>query len=170
MSEVYKSPCSLPTAHVQELLVILIEECAEVQKCATKAMRFGLDECQPGQLLSNSQRLGLEIGDVSQMVDQLMSVGVVSADSVARGSEYKRKQLAKYMQTEPAVEFDPDSGVPFLDIPDFCTLYSCVTASPQENWKGCTHNCIGDETRRLVKNDSGFWTCPTCLMSYGTGD
>lgn len=67
-------------------------------------------------------------------------------------------------------EFDPDSGVPMLPIPEFCRLYSCVTASSQENWEGGKHNCIGDETRRLVKNENGFWVCPTCRMSYGTGD
>lgn len=71
----YKSPCPLPTPHERELLVILIEECSEVQKRATKALRFGLDECQPGQELSNSSRLGLEIGDVSEMIDQLTAVG-----------------------------------------------------------------------------------------------
>lgn len=96
----YKSPCPLPTAHEQELLVILIEECSEVQKRATKALRFGIDEYQPGQPLNNAQRLGLEIGDVSQMVDQLMATGVVSPVWIAKGSAAKQKQLAKYMQTE----------------------------------------------------------------------
>ncbi len=84
----YKSPCPLPTPHQRELLTILIEECSEVQKRATKALRFGIDECQPGQSLNNAQRLGLEIGDVSQMVDQLMAAGVVSADSIARGAVF----------------------------------------------------------------------------------
>lgn len=170
MTEHYKSPCPLPTPHERELLTILIEECSEVQKRATKALRFGLDECQPGQLYNNAERLGHEIGNVTETVDRLVGIGVVSEGTITYGEVCKRGQLEKYMQTEAPVEFDPDSGVPMLPIPEFCTLYSCVTASAQENWEGGEYNCIGDETRRLVKNGYGSWSCPTCCMSYGAID
>jgi hypothetical protein len=35
----------------QHLLTILAEECGEVVQRASKAIRFGLDESQPGQLM-----------------------------------------------------------------------------------------------------------------------
>jgi hypothetical protein len=41
----------------QHLLTILAEECGEVVQRASKAIRFGLDESQPGQLDDNKKRL-----------------------------------------------------------------------------------------------------------------
>lgn len=99
MNKVYKSTCPLPTAHERELLTILIEECSEVQKRATKALRFGLDERQPGKA-RNSQRLALEIGDVLEMIDQLVAAGVVTTGWIVEGKAAKKKQLAKFMQTK----------------------------------------------------------------------
>lgn len=46
------------------LLIQLMEECAEVSQRASKALRFGLDEVQPGQELNNKERLNLEISDL----------------------------------------------------------------------------------------------------------
>lgn len=54
----------------QHLLTILAEECAEVVQRATKAIRFGLDESQPGQR-DNRKRLENELGDLLGMVDML---------------------------------------------------------------------------------------------------
>lgn len=111
MTEQYKSPCPLPTAHERELLVILIEECGEVLQRATKALRFGLDEHQPGQSLSNSQRLAHEVGDVSEMIDRLIDARILSFEFINQGRESKKRQLDKFMQTqapsdEAPVHFD----------------------------------------------------------------
>lgn len=59
---------------VQFLLLHLIEECAEVQQRATKALRFGLDEVQPGQDLNNLQRLSGELNDLFAVVDLLQQI------------------------------------------------------------------------------------------------
>lgn len=77
-------------------------------------------------------------------------------------------KLDERVVSEPT-EFCPDSGVPLLPIPDFCTLYRCVATSYRANYEGGKYNCIGDETRRLAKNEYGFLTCPTCHNSYGSG-
>lgn len=45
-------------------LIKLMEECAEVVQRASKQLLFGRNEVQPGQLLTNSQRLRQEIIDV----------------------------------------------------------------------------------------------------------
>lgn len=48
----------------EHLLVILAEECAEVAQRASKALRFGMDEIEPGQKLTNRERLCGEISDL----------------------------------------------------------------------------------------------------------
>lgn len=55
----------------EHLLIKLIEECAEVQQRATKALRFGLSETQPGQTLSNACRLADEVMDLMAAVEML---------------------------------------------------------------------------------------------------
>lgn len=49
----------------EHLLVCLAEECSEVVQRITKALGFGLDEVQPGQEFTNSQRIGQELIDVA---------------------------------------------------------------------------------------------------------
>jgi hypothetical protein len=101
MTEKFITPGELPTPHERELLTILIEECAEVQQRATKALRFGLSEIQPGQLFTNKFRLGGEVGDLLEVIDRCLKAEVLRQTSIEEGRVHKRKQLDKYMQTEP---------------------------------------------------------------------
>lgn len=48
----------------QFVLLKLVEECAEVQKRATKSMQFGADEIEPNGTKDNAARLRLEINDL----------------------------------------------------------------------------------------------------------
>lgn len=49
----------------QELVLNqLAEECAEVAQRVSKALRFGLDEVQPGQSLTNAERILSELVDL----------------------------------------------------------------------------------------------------------
>lgn len=41
----------------EQLLLIAMEECVEVAHRLSKALRFGMEEVQPGQPLTNSQRI-----------------------------------------------------------------------------------------------------------------
>lgn len=99
MTEKFITPAELPSDHARELLTILIEECAEVQQRATKALRFGLDEIQPGQPFTNAERLAREIGDVDEMVNRLVNAAVISPASIDAGRENKKRQLATFLQT-----------------------------------------------------------------------
>jgi hypothetical protein len=101
LSDKYLSPCAPPTPYERELLDILIEECAEVTQRATKLLRFGRDEVQPGQPLSNMERLSLEIGDVREMIGRLHDAQLLAMPTVIEGMRRKRLQLAKFMQTTP---------------------------------------------------------------------
>lgn len=108
MADPYVTPAPLPTAHERELLQIASEECTEVmrecldvQQRISKLLRFGATEAQPGQLLDNSQRLGLEVGELEYMIDRLLAAGIINHKSVADGRSRKAAQLPRYMQTQP---------------------------------------------------------------------
>jgi len=55
---------------IDEKLVILMEECAEVIKAASKCSRFGWDREQP-EYGQNDKVLAAEIGDMLGMIDSL---------------------------------------------------------------------------------------------------
>lgn len=98
-AEKFFSPCPLPTPYEAELLTILIEECAEVQQRATKLLRFGRDEVQPGQPLSNAQRLSQELGDLEAVILLCQNERLISKDDVAKAVIPKLRKLEKFMQT-----------------------------------------------------------------------
>lgn len=102
--ERFVSPCPLPTDLEQELLDCLVEECAEVQKRAIKMKRFGVEEVQSGQELTNRARLSLEVGDVFTLVQILTRRGLVSGDIVDSRKPVKLAKLRKYLQHLPEGE------------------------------------------------------------------
>lgn len=78
---------------VQEhLLVILMEECSELQKLAAKALRFGPHEVWPEhpELGSNAQRMQQEWNDLVAVVELLRETGISLSCS---GKEIEAKQL-----------------------------------------------------------------------------
>lgn len=99
----FVSPCPPPTAHQREVAEVLIEECAEVTQRATKLLRFGVEEVQPGQPHSNAYRLGLEVGDLLESVDMATRAGLIPPEAVEAGRASKRRQLARFMQTTAAL-------------------------------------------------------------------
>lgn len=56
----------------EHLLCCLAEECSEVAQRVSKALRFGLDEVQPGQEFSNSQRIWQELNDLAGVAEMLI--------------------------------------------------------------------------------------------------
>ncbi len=103
----YIAPTPLPTPRQREVLVILIEElaeiteeCARVQHRAVKALRFGLGDIQVGQPLTNSARLSEEVGDLSAVLDMATREGILSARLIESQRVLKERKLMKYMQTE----------------------------------------------------------------------
>lgn len=59
------------------LLDILAEECNEVALRVSKALRFGLDEVQPGQTLTNRQRIMVEVNDLYAALKMLGDDNVI---------------------------------------------------------------------------------------------
>ena len=56
----------------QYLLMKLAEECAEVAQRAIKQMQFGKLEIQPGQPLTNGERLMQEVNDLGVVLELLI--------------------------------------------------------------------------------------------------
>lgn len=55
----------------EHLLIIVAEEAAEISQRACKALRSGLGETEPGQDLTNYQRLYVEILDLEAVCEML---------------------------------------------------------------------------------------------------
>ena len=59
---------------LEETLVLLMEECAEVAQAASKCIRFGYDTKGPDQYGINRKVLASEIGDLLGVVDSLPDI------------------------------------------------------------------------------------------------
>ena len=82
----------------EHLLVILAEECAEVAQRATKALRFGLAETQPGQPDDNARRLMDELVDLRIALILLQEEGALPlADMTEETVERKKAKVRKFM-------------------------------------------------------------------------
>lgn len=97
--EKFISPSPPPEGLERELLTILAEECCEVGQRVAKALRFGIDEVQTGQNLTNAERIMQELGDVMAVIDQLESIGVVDRPRITDFRVAKRPKLKSYLQT-----------------------------------------------------------------------
>lgn len=78
------------------LLTLLSEECAEVTQRCTKALRFGLDEVQTGQELSNAARINYEFCDLLSIHQTLVDEGYLPhmTNAEIQAAHAKKKQKA----------------------------------------------------------------------------
>jgi NTP pyrophosphatase (non-canonical NTP hydrolase) len=74
---------------MSESLIILAEECAEVQQEVSKILRFGPEE-------ANLKNLEKEIGDVIAMMVVLAYQGIINEDKVMRRVPTKLRKLKKW--------------------------------------------------------------------------
>jgi len=81
------------------LLECLSEECNEVGQRVSKALRFSLQEIQPGQPLNNAERIVEELRDVLAVTLILIEEGVLpNFDFVEDvGAIAKRLKIEKFM-------------------------------------------------------------------------
>ena len=81
------------------LLTVLSEECAEVAQRVSKALRFGLDAVEPGQELTNEERIVREYLDLVAVVEMCVSNAILFEDIDA---EYivaaKKKKVKVFME------------------------------------------------------------------------
>lgn len=74
----------------EELLVILMEECAEVQQEASKLIRFG------SETWADVLNFEKEIGDLMCMVALCQEAGLIDEHAVLEAAEAKREKLKKW--------------------------------------------------------------------------
>ena len=99
------------------LLTVLAEEANEIAVRASKAIRFGLSEKQPGQDLSNAARIKGEINDLLAVVDMLNSEFDLGFFESSMLQKEKREKVEKYYrysvelgEVSPAAPTQPDRG------------------------------------------------------------
>lgn len=80
----------------QEILHILMEECAEVIQAVTKANRFGYDFIKPGTTKTNRDHLAEELGDLLAMVSLCHDFGIVEFEKVMQAKSDKFDKLIKW--------------------------------------------------------------------------
>jgi hypothetical protein len=86
------------TKEAQELLVILNEECGEVSQQICKILRHGIDDTHPVLGLSNEFLLEEEIGDLLQMIDQVVDACDLCTTHIQMAKTNKKEKLKKWLK------------------------------------------------------------------------
>jgi NTP pyrophosphatase (non-canonical NTP hydrolase) len=98
----------------EHLIAIVAEECAEVAQRCTKALRFGLLEIQPGQPLTNAQRISQEYGDlVAALILLQRECPGNFAGPTDEALEEKRQKIEHYLKYSSVVGCLERSGVEY---------------------------------------------------------
>ena len=117
-------------------LVLLMEECAEVAQRASKQLRFGRDEVQPGQSLSNGERLREELLDVYACVEFLVEAGEVEpidrAHVVLHMANKEQRIASMLALSRTQGRLDPLPGLPMNARPCACTDNNCDKENEME--------------------------------------
>lgn len=82
----------------EHLLLIASEECNEVAQRISKALRFSLEEIQPGQELTNAQRIQEEFHDLFAMFQMLHREGLLDATISNERCMKKIAQVEKFLK------------------------------------------------------------------------
>ncbi len=83
----------------EHLLAHLSEECVEIAHRVSKALRFGLDETQEGQPLTNGHRIVGELCDLRGVVEFLQERGMLPSSPELEASfvRMKKEKILHYM-------------------------------------------------------------------------
>ena len=111
--ERYQSTGKPLTDEQREVLVVLMEECAEVIQAVSKLLRFGIENYPPDGPLAgtkNNTILGREIGDLEYMVDLATGSDMVRTVDILDGRKRKAERFAYYRQSGPEGRSKPYSS------------------------------------------------------------
>ncbi len=79
-------------------LILLMEECAEVQQVCAKILRFGIDDTNPQNLKTNRQLLEQELGDVHAIIGILVENRTISPNQLAIHELKKLRKLEDWYE------------------------------------------------------------------------
>tara|TARA_B100001105_G_C21961316_1_gene260840 strand:- start:107 stop:403 length:297 start_codon:yes stop_codon:yes gene_type:complete len=85
----------------EHLLTCLSEECTEVGQRVSKALRFGLNEVQAGQDLTNRARIAEEYRDLVAVMNILCEEGILRPFELAVSQaqvDAKRAKIERFME------------------------------------------------------------------------
>lgn len=88
----------------EHLLTIAAEECAEVAQRLSKALRFGMDEVQPGQELTNRERIYEEYWHLRAVL------GMCEIDAWGTSSDSTAAEGGKVLKVEQFLEYSRQQG------------------------------------------------------------
>ena len=128
----------------EHLLMILAEECAEVAQRVSKALRFGLDEVQPGQQLTNEQRIWGEMNDLAGVGEMLIAArgaGGFCRDAV----EAKKAKVERYLSYSAECGTLGDSRATDAQVMEWAERHD-LNRTPDEL------RCIFDDAATLTPN------------------
>lgn len=78
----------------EHLLVNAMEECNEVAQRISKALRFGLQEVQPGQERTNAERILYEYLQLEESVAMLFREGLIPYEYPGSDQVHQKKREA----------------------------------------------------------------------------
>lgn len=81
---------------IEHLLTILSEECAEVTKECSKALRFGLEN--PYQGTTSSQKIADELNDLIAVADMIKDASVIGPFIDDKKIKAKKDKVEKYLE------------------------------------------------------------------------
>lgn len=82
----------------QYILICMAEECSEVSHRISKALRFTLDEIEPGHTLTNGTRIVNEIIDLLSVIDLAVRYGIIVDPFNSLPLKIlKQEKIAKFM-------------------------------------------------------------------------
>lgn len=88
--------------YIDECLITLGEECAEVIQAVSKIQRFGISNYHPSTPdVSNKEHLQREIADVLCMIDLLREEGFIDEHLVQNAKLQKRIKFKQYSTFSP---------------------------------------------------------------------
>ena len=84
------------------LMVVAMEECAEIQQAISKSLRFGLNNYHPNDpSITNGDQIVTECAQLWGVMTMLIEAGVLpyfSATSLSEIARAKKEKVAKYME------------------------------------------------------------------------
>jgi len=82
---------------VEHLLVCISEECSEVIKAISKALRFGLNYNHPSKNITNLTNIEMELDDLSGVLVALREEAGIELKSLPQRIIEKKKRVKEYM-------------------------------------------------------------------------
>lgn len=134
----------------EHLLIILAEECNEVAQRCSKALRFTLDEIQPGEGENNAERIEGELSDLFAVVEMLISADVLDHDIIYSKilMDRKREKVEKFLT------YSEDRGTLEKEIVHWIT-----------DWSAPQVPCGADNNDSVPRTTAeGLVTCRNCIQ------